>query len=107
MNYNKYMSTYLLTSSPILLPVGQLLSGRRLRLGLSPAALGKLCHMSPGELEQIEQGRLVPSPSQAYALARALRMDCHRFCRWAVFQLLCHPQSLEHHVRAAAVTATN
>ena len=77
------------------------LSARRRHLGLSPAGLAVRCDMTPDAIEHIEQGQSLPSPSQAYQLALVLGLDPVDLGRWAVTELLRHPEFLLEHVSEA------
>ena len=83
--------------------LGAALAARRHHLELSRAELARRCYMSVADLQRIEQGRFVPSPSQAYALADELELDPQPLCRWTIHQLLiAHPEYLAEHVARAA-----
>jgi len=94
MCYNTYMSTYVSNLHPFL-------CARRRTLGLSLADLAACCNMTPDLIERIEQGRFLPSPSQAYQLARALDLDPVHLGGWAIRELLLHPEFLVEHVPGA------
>ena len=67
------------------------------------AELAHRCRMTVADLRRIEQGRFVPSPSQAYQLAAKLEFDPEPLCRWTIRQLLIvHPEFLVEHVARAA-----
>ncbi len=89
------MSTYILY-----LPA--FLSARRRAFGLSPADLAAACDMTPDTIERMEQGRFLPSPSQACQLALTLGLDPVGLGRWATTELLLHPEFLCEHVFQAA-----
>ena len=83
--------------------LGAALAARRHHLDLSRAELARRCHMELADLRRIEQGRFVPSPSQAYRLADELEIDPEPLCRWTIHQLLIvHPEYLREHVARAA-----
>ncbi len=83
--------------------LGAALAARRHHLELSRSELARRCRMSVADLGRIEQGRFVPSPSQAYALADELELDPQPLCRWTIHQLLIvHPEYLAEHVARAA-----
>ncbi len=56
--------------------------------------LAEQSSMTVSDLEMLEQGRFVPSPSQAYVLASTLGIRQDRFCNWALAQAFLHPEFL-------------
>jgi len=50
--------------------------------------------MPVADLEMLELGRFVPSPSQAFVLASTLGIRQDRFCNWALAQTFLHPEFL-------------
>ncbi len=75
---------------------------RRRALGLSVAELAEGCALSREAVGRLEQGRFLPSPSQAYQLALVLGVDPVGLGRWATTELLFHPEFLVEHVLPAA-----
>ena len=99
MCYTTYMSTYL---SSDVRPFPAFLYARRRALNLSPADLATLCDLTPDMIERMEQGRFLPSPSQAYQLAMALDLDPLQLGAWTIQELLLHPELLSEHVQPEA-----
>jgi hypothetical protein len=52
-------------------------------------------------IERLEQGRFLPSPSQAYRLGQVLNLDPVDMGSWALRELLLHPEYLVEHVGEA------
>src|SRR3954463_3784011 len=94
--------TYMITYLSSLRLFATVLSGRRLALGLSPAELAARCDMNLDTLERLEQGSLLPSPSQAFHLGVALDLDPVDLGTWAMQELLLHPECLAEVVQASA-----
>ncbi len=81
--------------------MGAAVAARRLHLDLSRAELARRCHMRVADLRRIEQGRFVPSPSQAFGIAQQLQFDPEPYCAAMIRELFVHPEYLAEHVRAA------
>jgi transcriptional regulator with XRE-family HTH domain len=99
------MSIYLCTSTATLLQGARLVACRRNCLHLSLGQLAQQCDMAIPDLEMLEKGLYVPSPSKAYALALALGIDTDTFCNWALAQVFFHPQFLLDYAEAAESVA--
>ena len=91
---------YYSVSSPAAL--GFILAERRRHRNLSVIELGQLCGTTAREIRRLEEGRWIPSPSQAWSLAEVLGLEPEELAAWAVRQLLFHPELLAEHVLSAA-----
>jgi transcriptional regulator with XRE-family HTH domain len=94
------MYHYFAASTPAAL--GLILAERRRHRNLSHADLGRICGAAAGDIRRLEEGRWVPSPSQAWALADVLGLEPEAFAAWTIRQLLFHPELLAQHVLSAA-----
>lgn len=82
-------------------PFSSFLSARRRNLNLTLPDLARRAALPIETLELLESGEAVPSPSQAYCLGAALRVDPTELGEWAVTLLMQHPQFLLEHVQRA------
>ena len=87
--------TYI-SMTPIFYPA--LFSARRLALGLSTQELAARCNLTSAMIERLEEGRFLPSPSQAFQLAQALGFDPMALAEWVMTQLLYRRELLAEHV---------
>jgi transcriptional regulator with XRE-family HTH domain len=94
------MTHFYSASSPAAL--GLILAERRRHRNLSHADLGRICGAAVGDIRRLEQGRWVPSPSQAWSLAEVLGIEPEDLAAWAIRQLLFHPELLAGHVLPTA-----
>jgi transcriptional regulator with XRE-family HTH domain len=94
------MYHYFAASTPAAL--GLILAERRRHRNLSPVALSRMCGVTVGEINRLEEGRWVPSPSQAWTLAEVLDLEPEAFVAWAIRQLLFRPELLAEHVLPTA-----
>jgi transcriptional regulator with XRE-family HTH domain len=90
------MYHYFAASTPA--AVGLILADRRRHRNLSPAELGRMCGAAASEISRLEEGRWVPSPSQAWSLAQVLGLEPEAFAAWSIRQLLFRPELLAEHV---------
>ncbi len=94
------MTHYYTASS--LAGVGQILAERLRHRNLSQEDVARRCHAHTGDIRRLEEGRWLPSPSQAWALAPVLGLEPDEFAAWVIRQLLFHPELLAEHVLATA-----
>ena len=91
---------YYSASSPAAL--GLILAERRRHRNLSHADLAQSAGTAPAEIRRLEEGRWVPAPLQAWALAEVLGLEPEAFAAWSLRQLLFHPELLAEHVLPTA-----
>ena len=87
-------------STPAVL--GLILAERRRRRNLSPVDLSRMCRVTFGEINRLEEGRWVPWPSQAWSLAEVLGLEPEAFAAWTIRQLLFRLDLLAEHVVPSA-----
>jgi hypothetical protein len=63
--------------------------------------LAASCDLTPDTIERMEHGQFLPSPPQAWQMAWALGLDPLDLGRWAIAELLLHPEFLCEHVAQA------
>ena len=83
-------------------PFSSFLSTRRRTLNLSIPDLARRAALTVNAIERMEKDQFLPSPTQAYRLGAALRVDPAELGERAVILLLQHPQFLLEHMRQAA-----
>ena len=89
-------------SASSLAGVGQLLAERRRHRNLSHADVAQRCGTCPTDIRRLEEGRWLPSPSQAWSLGPVLGLEPDEFAAWVIRQLMFHPELLAEHALTTA-----